>query len=609
MLGRGTAGAGLVHAATGQQRHNGQHLGAGAEFEDREQVRQVIAQHVAGHRNGVLPGANPLHGGGHRGDRGQDPDVQPAGVVILEIGLYLLDQLPVVGALLIQPEDGRLARRAGAVHPQLHPVADRQVLRLAHAPDVALGHLVLGEHLALGIDHADGARGAEQEGLVVRAVFLGRLGHQADVADVAHGGHVVGAVAAAVIDHRLVHAGIAPIGDQGLHVMRLAVRAPHAPRGADCGGHAGVDDHIAGHVQVGDALVRVHHRQRRPRRVGRLQVRLDLCLLRRRQGLDLGVHIADAVVRVHAELAEQRCVLVEDILVVHRDGVTEHDRVGDLHHGRLQMQRQQQTLGLRVLDLGLVELPQLRHLHEGRADELGGLHLDAVLQHRHRAGGIREFDAHGARRADQGGLLVAIEIPVAHAGHVGRRIRLPGAHRMRVGLRVVLDRIGHAPVGVALAQHRVDGAAEHLGEARLELLLRIVLRIFRILRYAVTLGVQLGDRGLQLRQGRRDVRQLDDVRFRGLGQRPQLRQVIGLALLLVQIVREICDDTAGQGDIPRLHGDPGAAREGLHDGQQGISRQRGRLIGQRVDDLGGGHVGSEVVLLRMQTENYISRGR
>ena len=35
------------------------------------------------------------------------------------------------------------------VHRELHPVADGGVLGLAHAPDVACGHLVLGEHGAI----------------------------------------------------------------------------------------------------------------------------------------------------------------------------------------------------------------------------------------------------------------------------------------------------------------------------------------------------------------------------------------------------------------------------------------------------------------------------
>ena len=44
-------------------------------------------------------------------------------------------------------------------------------------------------------------------------------------------------------------------------VVLFAVGAPHVARGADHGGHRGVDDDVARHVEVGDALVGVDHRQ------------------------------------------------------------------------------------------------------------------------------------------------------------------------------------------------------------------------------------------------------------------------------------------------------------------------------------------------------------
>src|SRR5690606_2661275 len=175
---------------------------------------------------------------------------------------HALDQLPVIGARLIQPEDRRLPGGSGAAHRQLHPVAYGGIPGLAHAPDVAGLHLVFGERAAGGVDHTHRARLADLEGLVVRAVFLGRLRHQADVAHVAHGGHVEGAVGAAVVDHGLVYTGIAAVGDDRDHVVQLAVRTPHPARGTDGGGHRGVDDHVAGHMQVGDALVRIDHGQR-----------------------------------------------------------------------------------------------------------------------------------------------------------------------------------------------------------------------------------------------------------------------------------------------------------------------------------------------------------
>ena len=58
MLGRRTARAGLEHAAAVHQRHDGQHFRAGAQFQDGEEVGEIVAQHIAGNGNGVFPFAN-----------------------------------------------------------------------------------------------------------------------------------------------------------------------------------------------------------------------------------------------------------------------------------------------------------------------------------------------------------------------------------------------------------------------------------------------------------------------------------------------------------------------------------------------------------------------
>src|SRR5690606_31609484 len=119
------------------------------------------------------------------------------------------------------------------------------------------------QDLAVGVDHAHDAVGADAKGLVVRTVFLGLLRHQADVGHAAHGRRVERAVGLAVLDHRLVDAGVAAVGDHRLGVLQFAVRVPHATAVADHRRHRGVDDHVAGHVQVGDALVGIDHRHAR----------------------------------------------------------------------------------------------------------------------------------------------------------------------------------------------------------------------------------------------------------------------------------------------------------------------------------------------------------
>jgi len=180
VLGGRATRAGLEEAATGEQRDDGEHLGRGADLQDGEEVGQVVAQHVAGDRDDVLALAHARERVLHGLDRGEDLDLEPLGVVLLQVPLHLGDDLPVVGAVPVEPEDGRPAGGAGAVHRQLHPVADGDVLHLAHAEDVALLDLLLEERGAAGVvDDPDGPRAGGHEGLVVGAVLLRLLGHQA----------------------------------------------------------------------------------------------------------------------------------------------------------------------------------------------------------------------------------------------------------------------------------------------------------------------------------------------------------------------------------------------------------------------------------------------
>src|SRR6185437_5022849 len=161
--------------------------------------------------NGVLAGADALERRAHRGDGRQNADVEAGRIVLAQIAPRALDQHAVVGARLVQPEERGRSRRAGARHRELHPVPDRQILRLAHAPDVAGAHLVLDQHASAAIEDAYRAGGGDLEGLVVRAVLLGCLRHQADVADVAHRRDVIRAVLFAVLDDRLIDARVAAV--------------------------------------------------------------------------------------------------------------------------------------------------------------------------------------------------------------------------------------------------------------------------------------------------------------------------------------------------------------------------------------------------------------
>jgi hypothetical protein len=89
-------------------------------------------------------------------------------------------------------------------------------------------HVLRQQHFAGGQVHdvAD-AVFRHLERLVVRAVFLGLLRHQAHVGHGAHGLGIEVAVPLAEVDHLLVDAGEGRFGHHGLHVLQAAVGTPH----------------------------------------------------------------------------------------------------------------------------------------------------------------------------------------------------------------------------------------------------------------------------------------------------------------------------------------------------------------------------------------------
>src|SRR5262249_55272516 len=68
--------AGLEQATTVQQRDDREHLGAGADFENGEQVCEVVTEHVAGAGNRVLAFLHPLQRKAGRFRRRHDPNVE-----------------------------------------------------------------------------------------------------------------------------------------------------------------------------------------------------------------------------------------------------------------------------------------------------------------------------------------------------------------------------------------------------------------------------------------------------------------------------------------------------------------------------------------------------
>ena len=509
-----------------------------------------------------------------------------------EVLVDLRDQVGVVRAGLVEPEDGGVAGRAGTGHGELDPVADRLVLGLAGPPDVARGHLVLEQDVVVLVEHPDGAGVGDLERLVVAAVLLRRASHQAHVGDRAHRGRVVGAVLAAVVDDDLVDAGIAAVGDDGEGVGLLTARVPHVARGPDHRGHARVHDHVARHVQVGDALRVVDH--------GQLGALLQPLLDRVGDGLALlaaellgaGEDAGETVAGVQPRLEEHLALLGEQLGEERLHRVTEDDRVRDLHHRGLQVQREEHSLVLGPRDLLAQERLQGSGVHEGGVDDLTGLDGHRLLEHLGVSVGGDELDAQRALLLDHGRLLVGAEVVGVHVRDVGLRVGAPLAHRVRVLAGVVLHRVGRAAVGVALAQDRVDRAALDPVVAGTHVLVLVGLGVVRVVREVEAELLQLRDRSLQLRGGGADVGQLDDVGLGGLGEVTELVQVVVDALVLGQQLGEARQDPGGEGDVAGVDGDVGLLGVRLEDREERVRRQERRLVGLGVDDLRVGHWGS-----------------
>ncbi|MEZ5213379.1 MAG: hypothetical protein R2692_00360 [Microbacterium sp.] len=220
-------------------RHDREHLRRRADLEDREEVGEVVAQHVAGDRDRVFAlaqtrerAASPL--------RAEDHDRDVVGLERREGLVHLADQLGVVRAVHVEPEHRGNARRAGAGDGQAHPVHDRDVLGLRGTPDVALLDAVLDEHDPVGVEHLDDTVGGDLEGLVVAAVLFGGLRHEADVGHRADRGGIERAVRDDVFDDRLVDTGVRRVGDDGDRVVFAAVLAPQLAAVAHEGRHRGI---------------------------------------------------------------------------------------------------------------------------------------------------------------------------------------------------------------------------------------------------------------------------------------------------------------------------------------------------------------------------------
>ena len=265
------------------------------------------------------------------------------------------------------------------------------------------------------------------------------------------------------------------------------------------------------------------------------------------QARDGAVERGEAVVGVDAELAEGGGVLVEDVGEEHFHDVAEDDRVGDLHHGGLQMHGEQHALTLGVRDLLGHERAQRGAAHDGGIDHRAGVERQPILENSGAAARLDQLDTGLARvgRGDGAGHLGAPQVARAHGRHVGLRVGAPCSHGVRVLAGVGLHRGGGAPVGVALPQHRVDGAAFDAVVPLARVALGVGGGLVGVVGQCVAPGLELRDGRLELRQRGADVGELDDVRHRRLRQPAQVGQSVVDALLLAQSLGEGGQHAAG----------------------------------------------------------------
>ena len=589
VLRSGASCSGLEQSASGEEGNDREHLRAGSDLENGEEVGQIVAKDVAGDRDGVEPSANPAERVPHGLHRRHDLDDQTIRVVILEVEQNLLDDVDVVSPVAVEPEHGRRTSGPRAMDRELDPVAYGDVGRPRHPPDVTGLDLVLHQDVAVRADDAYETVERNLESGRMRAVLFGLLGHESDIGHRSHRRRIEGTVLLAVLDDLGVHRRVAAIRDDRFRILKLPLGIPHPSGVAHDDGHGRIDDDVVGRMQVGDSLVGVDHRQRRPFIVGRANVLLDRRPRLLRERLNLLVQISQTHVRIDSGLLEGGRVLLEDVLEKHRDRVSEQDRIGHLHHGCLEMDREKLIVLPGVLDLFLVELPERLHAHVGAVENLSRCCREPVLERLGLVARSQQLDRERSAVLHHDRLLVAVEVIAVHVGHFGFRLGRPGTELVRMCLREILHRDRCPPVGIALTEDGVDRTPQHLRVASLDLLLGVVGRCLGIVGDVVTLGLELGDRFLELRNRCADVGQLDDVGLFAAGELAEPRQFVGDLLVFRQIVGKVGEDPARQRDVTLGHGDARSLRERLHDGEEGVGGQCRCFIDFRPDDRLVGH--------------------
>ena len=223
----------FVEATTSHKRHDGEHLCRSTDFKNREEVREVVAHHVARHANRIKASLGTLHRFDDSLAWAHNLDVETLEVMFRQVGFDLLLDFAVVSAFRIEPEDSRSVRKTSARYSELHPVTHRSVLGLAHAEDITSSDFLLQEDFDLAVHSANDAFALCDKRLVVAAIFFGTLSHEAHVRHGTHRLRVECAVLLAEFNRFIINTRVAAVRDAGDNFLQLAFLVPHATRIAD----------------------------------------------------------------------------------------------------------------------------------------------------------------------------------------------------------------------------------------------------------------------------------------------------------------------------------------------------------------------------------------
>ena len=202
-------------------------------------------------------------------------ELEPVGVVILEVRVHFVEKLAIVRSLHVEPENRWRRRSSRARDREFYPITNRWILCLTGAPNVARFNRMRHQHESSCVHNPHNSCALHFEGFIVRAVLFGLLRHEPNIGHTAHRARIECAVLLARVNGCLIDPRIGAIRNHSLRILCLARAVPHLAALANHRRHGCVDDDIARHMEIRDALVAINHCDRGTRSVCSSDVRFD----------------------------------------------------------------------------------------------------------------------------------------------------------------------------------------------------------------------------------------------------------------------------------------------------------------------------------------------